>query len=67
MADLPRVSLDEIVVHFQELEDPRSTCSAPLKSDHRLVVAIGATDHCDRRMAIHCCSNSLGVRYPSEE
>jgi predicted transposase YbfD/YdcC len=25
MADLPRVSLDEIVVHFQELEDPRST------------------------------------------
>jgi len=25
MADLPHVSLDEIVVHFQELEDPRST------------------------------------------
>jgi predicted transposase YbfD/YdcC len=25
MADLPRISLDEIVVHFQELEDPRST------------------------------------------
>jgi hypothetical protein len=25
MADLPRVSLDEIVVHFQKLEDPRST------------------------------------------
>ena len=25
MADLPRVCLDEIVVHFQELEDPRST------------------------------------------
>jgi predicted transposase YbfD/YdcC len=25
MADLPRVSLDEIVAHFQELEDPRST------------------------------------------
>src|SRR4051795_5093048 len=25
MADLQRVSLDEIVVHFQELEDPRST------------------------------------------
>jgi predicted transposase YbfD/YdcC len=25
MAGLPRVSLDEIVVHFQELEDPRST------------------------------------------
>ena len=25
MADFPRVSLDEIVVHFQELEDPRST------------------------------------------
>ena len=25
MADLRRVSLDEIVVHFQELEDPRST------------------------------------------
>src|SRR5258707_15741413 len=25
MADLRRVSLDEVVVHFQELEDPRST------------------------------------------
>src|SRR5947209_1764802 len=25
MADSQRVSLDEIVVHFQELEDPRST------------------------------------------
>ena len=25
MADLRRGSLDEIVVHFQELEDPRST------------------------------------------
>src|SRR3954471_1438412 len=25
MADLQRVSLDEIVAHFQELEDPRST------------------------------------------
>src|SRR3954471_1576611 len=25
MADLQRVSLDEIVVHFQQLEDPRST------------------------------------------
>ncbi len=25
MADRQRVSLDEIVVHFQELEDPRST------------------------------------------
>src|SRR3954454_643601 len=25
MPDLQRVSLDEIVVHFQELEDPRST------------------------------------------
>jgi len=25
MAELQRVSLDEIVVHFQELEDPRST------------------------------------------
>jgi len=25
MADLQRVSLDEIVIHFQELEDPRST------------------------------------------
>ena len=25
MADLQRVSLDEIIVHFQELEDPRST------------------------------------------
>jgi len=25
MADLQRVSLDEIVVHFQELDDPRST------------------------------------------
>jgi predicted transposase YbfD/YdcC len=25
MAELPRVSLDEIIVHFQELEDPRST------------------------------------------
>src|SRR5438105_4141245 len=25
MAELQRVSLEEIVVHFQELEDPRST------------------------------------------
>jgi predicted transposase YbfD/YdcC len=25
MADFPRASLDEVVVHFQELEDPRST------------------------------------------
>ena len=25
MADLRRVSLDEVLAHFQELEDPRST------------------------------------------
>ena len=25
MADLRRVSLDEVVAHFQQLEDPRST------------------------------------------
>jgi hypothetical protein len=25
MADPQRVSLDEVIVHFQELEDPRST------------------------------------------
>ena len=23
--------------------------------------------HCDRCMLIHCCSNSLGVKYPSAE
>src|ERR1700730_7166457 len=33
MADLQRVSLDEIVVHFQELEDPRS----PVNQRHPLV------------------------------
>ena len=34
MADLQRVSLDEVVVHFQELEDPRSTINRlhPLSS-----------------------------------
>ena len=25
MADLQRISLDEVIAHFQELEDPRST------------------------------------------
>ena len=25
MADLQRISLDEVVLHFAELEDPRST------------------------------------------
>src|SRR5215468_10501617 len=36
MADLQRVSLDEIVVHFQELEDPRST----INQRHPLVSVI---------------------------
>src|SRR3954464_1067104 len=37
MAELQRVSLDEIVVHFQELEDPRST----VNRRHPLVSVIG--------------------------
>src|SRR5271166_1018339 len=36
MADLQRVSLDEIVVHFQELEDPRST----INQRHALVSVV---------------------------
>src|SRR2546423_8025872 len=36
MAELQRVSLDEIVVHFQELEDPRS----PVNRRHPLVSVV---------------------------
>src|SRR5713101_5034067 len=36
MGDLQRVSLDEVVVHFQELEDPRST----INQRHPLVSVI---------------------------
>src|SRR3954447_667356 len=47
MADFPRVSLDEIVVHFQKREDPRSTVNRrhPLVSVvviARLAVLAGA-------------------------
>src|SRR6201997_353492 len=40
MADLQRVSLDEIVVHFQELEDPRSTINQRHPLASVLVIAI---------------------------
>ena len=36
MADLQRVSLDEVIVHFQDLEDPRST----INQRHPLVSVI---------------------------
>ena len=44
MADLPRVSLDEIVVQFQELEDPRSTVNQrhPLASVVVIALLAGA-------------------------
>src|SRR3981081_4600003 len=40
MADLQRVSLDEIVVHFQELEDPRSTINQRHPLDSVVVIAL---------------------------
>src|SRR5213593_4724563 len=36
MADLRRVSLDEVVAHFQQLEDPRST----INQKHPLVSVV---------------------------
>jgi predicted transposase YbfD/YdcC len=40
MADLRRVSLDEVVVHFQELEDPRSTINQRHPLAGVLVIAL---------------------------
>src|SRR5580704_16749099 len=40
MADLQRVSLDEIVVHFQQLEDPRSTINQRHPLVSVLVIAL---------------------------
>jgi predicted transposase YbfD/YdcC len=40
MADLQRVSLEEIVVHFQELEDPRSTVNQRHPLVSVLVIAL---------------------------
>ena len=40
MMDSRRVSLDEIVVHFQELEDPRSTINQRHPLASVLVIAI---------------------------
>src|SRR5438270_12126333 len=40
MADLRRVSLDEIVVHFQDLEDPRSTINQRHPLVSVLVIAL---------------------------
>jgi predicted transposase YbfD/YdcC len=40
MADLQRVSLDEIIVHFQELEDPRSTINQRHPLVSVLVIAL---------------------------
>jgi len=40
MADLQRISLDEVVVHFQELEDPRSTINQRHPLVSVLVIAL---------------------------
>ncbi len=40
MADVQRVSLDEVVVHFQELEDPRSTINQRHPLVSVLVIAL---------------------------
>jgi predicted transposase YbfD/YdcC len=40
VANVQRVSLDEIVVHFQELEDPRSTINQRHPLDSVLVIAL---------------------------
>src|SRR3954470_21381960 len=40
MADLQRVSLDEIVVHFQQLEDPRSTVNRRHRLASVVVIAL---------------------------
>jgi len=40
MADLQRVSLDEVVAHFQELEDPRSTINQRHPLDSVLVISL---------------------------
>src|SRR5262245_8414081 len=40
MADLRRVALDEVVVHFQELEDPRSTINQRHPLSSVLVIAL---------------------------
>src|SRR5512147_2815994 len=40
MTDLRRVSLDEVVVHFQELEDPRSTINQRHPLASVLVIAL---------------------------
>ena len=42
MADRRRVSLDEVVVHFQELEDPRSTINQRHPLPSVLVIALWA-------------------------
>jgi DDE_Tnp_1-associated len=40
MADVQRVSLNEVVVHFQELEDPRSTINQRHPLASMLVIAL---------------------------
>src|SRR3984957_2063986 len=40
MADLQRVSLDEVVAHFQQLEDPRSTINQRHPLVSVLVIAL---------------------------
>src|SRR2546429_553510 len=46
MADLQRVSLDEIVVHFQDLEDPRSAINQRHPLASVVVIALLAVVAC---------------------
>jgi hypothetical protein len=43
MADIQRIGVDEIIRHFAELEDPRSTINRQHPPDSAVVIALMAT------------------------
>ena len=48
------------------LSEAGEVCSAPRNRTTETAIFCQSY-HCDRCMLIHCCSNSLGVKYPSAE
>ena len=40
MTDIRRVTLDEVIAHFQDLEDPRSTINQRHPLDSVIVIAL---------------------------
>src|SRR5271166_139491 len=50
MADIQRISLDEVILHFEKLEDPRSTINLqhPLISVVVIALFDGSTGRCER-------------------